>query len=128
MAFDFPNSPAVNDTFSPGAGLPTYTWDGEKWKCVASNSSFGAVRYDVAQSLSAGQQAQGRTNINIHQTEPSPVTDLNTLAIEGTFIATPSNTNTPLGLGYWYLESLAYTDPVNYMFQRATRVDVANGP
>jgi hypothetical protein len=31
MSFQFPNSPAVNDSFTPVGG-PTYTWDGVAWK------------------------------------------------------------------------------------------------
>jgi hypothetical protein len=31
MSFQFPNSPAVNDSFTPVGG-PTYTWDGLVWK------------------------------------------------------------------------------------------------
>ena len=33
MALDFPASPSVGQKYpaSPLAGIPTYTWDGEKW-------------------------------------------------------------------------------------------------
>ena len=33
MAYDFPASPTVGQTFSPSGG-PVYTWDGEKWTTV----------------------------------------------------------------------------------------------
>src|SRR5262245_33212259 len=29
--FNFPSSPTVGQKYSPGAGVPTYRWDGEKW-------------------------------------------------------------------------------------------------
>jgi hypothetical protein len=35
MAFDFPNSPALNDTYTPVGG-PTYQWNGTVWLQVAS--------------------------------------------------------------------------------------------
>lgn len=33
MAFDFPNTPTVGQTYpqTPQPGQPVYTWDGEKW-------------------------------------------------------------------------------------------------
>jgi hypothetical protein len=36
MAFDFPASPAIGDKYPVPSvvGLPTYTWDGEKWTTV----------------------------------------------------------------------------------------------
>jgi hypothetical protein len=34
MAIDFPNSPAVNDTFTSGS--TTWTWDGAKWSLVVT--------------------------------------------------------------------------------------------
>jgi hypothetical protein len=34
MAFDFPNAPAIGAVYSPGAGLPSYKWDGVGWNAV----------------------------------------------------------------------------------------------
>jgi hypothetical protein len=55
MAFDFPASPSIGQTYQG------YTWDGEKWGGTVSS---GAVRYDIAQGLTALQRAQGRANID----------------------------------------------------------------
>jgi hypothetical protein len=66
MAFDFPASPSVGQKFpvTPSPGLPTYTWDGEKWSTISGAVSGGnAVCYDLAQSLSPAQQQQARQNI-----------------------------------------------------------------
>lgn len=66
MGFNFPNSPTVGQKWpaSPIAGQPTYTWDGEKWTTVTGSILAGAVRYDLAQGLTAPQQAQGAANIS----------------------------------------------------------------
>jgi hypothetical protein len=40
MAFDFPNSPTVGQTYSPGAGLPSYQWDGVKWTALGLQPQF----------------------------------------------------------------------------------------
>jgi hypothetical protein len=59
---DFPSAPTVGQAFG------NYTWDGEKW--VMSQPSSGAVRYDIAQTLTSdvlpatkGQRTQARNNI-----------------------------------------------------------------
>lgn len=56
MAIDFPNFPTVGQVFL------NYSWDGQKW-IATSGAPVGAVRYDMAQSLTPPQQAQARTNI-----------------------------------------------------------------
>lgn len=45
MGFNFPNSPAVNDTFpNPAqAGLPVWKWNGVAWVTVSSGGAGGAV-------------------------------------------------------------------------------------
>ena len=59
MGFSFPNSPTI------GAVANGYTWDGEKW--TLSPTGAGAVRYDLAQSLTGNQQAQARSNIGVRK-------------------------------------------------------------
>jgi hypothetical protein len=54
---DFPANPAIGQAFS------NYTWDGEKWTSTAGAAGTGAVRYDVAQTLTPPQQVQARSNI-----------------------------------------------------------------
>ena len=51
MAFDFPASPTVGQAFNG------WVWDGEKWQMQGS-AAQGAVRYDIAQGLTAAQQTQ----------------------------------------------------------------------
>ena len=66
MALDFPGSPSVGQKFpsSPIVGIPSYTWDGEKWTTAVGTASGGlAVLYDKAQSLTALNQQQARQNI-----------------------------------------------------------------
>jgi hypothetical protein len=57
MAFDFPNSPTVGQVYQG------YVWDGQKWN--VQGSTINAVRYDIAQGLTAPQQAQARQNIGV---------------------------------------------------------------
>ena len=65
MGFNFPSSPLVGDTYPvpPVAGVPVYVWDGEKWTMSQSPAVTDVVRYDTAQSLTATQQTQARSNI-----------------------------------------------------------------
>jgi hypothetical protein len=66
MALDFPTSPTNGQHFpaTPLAGIPTYTWDGEKWSTVGGSVSGGSsVCYDIAQALTPAQQQQARQNI-----------------------------------------------------------------
>jgi hypothetical protein len=65
MAMDFPNAPTVGQTYLG------YVWDGSAWQ-LQGGSTFGAVRYDIAQGLSSEvppygvtvtQRARGRSNI-----------------------------------------------------------------
>ena len=58
MAFDFPNSPTVGQVYNG------YVWDGQAWQ-VQGAATFGAVRYDIAQGLTANQQAQARSNTGV---------------------------------------------------------------
>jgi hypothetical protein len=55
---DFPTSPALNQKFPQPAvaGVPVYTWDGEKW-AVTSSASGGAGGSDVTQVYVDAQDA-----------------------------------------------------------------------
>ena len=59
-AFDFPNSPSTNDTYT--ANGTTYTWNGTKW--VRTSPSIGA------QGATGPTGAQGATCLLY--TSPSP--------------------------------------------------------
>jgi hypothetical protein len=47
MGFNFPNSPALNDTYAP-AGGPTFTWDGTAWKGLSQGSPVTVYVSDTA--------------------------------------------------------------------------------
>jgi hypothetical protein len=66
MSLNFPSSPTIGQVYpSPVVpGAPQYVWDGTVWN---SGGGVGAVRYDLAQTLTAPQQAQSRTNIGAAQ-------------------------------------------------------------
>jgi len=61
---DFPSAPTVGQKYPqpPVAGVPVYSWDGEKWT-TPTQTGIGAVRYDMPQGLTINQMAQGRSNI-----------------------------------------------------------------
>lgn len=40
MAYDFPNSPAIDDTFTPLDG-PTWVWNGEAWVQIGTGGPQG---------------------------------------------------------------------------------------
>ena len=64
MAMDFPDSPAVNDTFS--VGNRTWKWDGTTWLLLGNpRNNFGVAESDVASRPSY------ETVIFIGSTEPS---------------------------------------------------------
>jgi hypothetical protein len=53
MAFNFPNSPTVGQTYSPPGG-PVYQWDGAVWKTVGvANPEYSFVRQQVLLSSGA---------------------------------------------------------------------------
>lgn len=55
MAFDFPNSPTVNQSFTPVGG-PTYTWNGYAWVFPTSalnDSGFRATKGGTSQTVAA---------------------------------------------------------------------------
>ena len=65
-AFDFPNSPSVNDTYS--ANGMTFTWNGTKWERTSpsvgaqgATGSTGPTGSTGAQGATAAQGAQGAT-------------------------------------------------------------------
>jgi hypothetical protein len=47
MGFQFPNSPAVNDTFAAPGG-PVYTWDGIAWKAISQGVPVTVFVSDTA--------------------------------------------------------------------------------
>jgi hypothetical protein len=85
MAFDFPASPTIGQVYN------NYVWDGEKW--TVSSSTYGAVRYDIDQGLTAAQQSQGRANIG--------VTKKNYI-INGAMMISQENGATPSTAGAYY--------------------------
>jgi hypothetical protein len=66
MGINFPDTPVLNQLHPIPLlpGLPQYRWDGEKWVTATSIDMPGTVRYDTAQTLTASQKAQARSNID----------------------------------------------------------------
>ena len=60
-AFNFPNSPSVNDTYS--ANGMTFTWNGTKWE--RTSPSVGAQGHQGHQGNAGAQGAQGLSLIHI---------------------------------------------------------------
>ena len=59
-AFDFPNSPSVNDTYS--ANGMTFTWNGTKWNRTSPDvGAQGATGPTGAQGATGSTGAQGAT-------------------------------------------------------------------
>jgi hypothetical protein len=57
MALDFPNTPTTGQVYQG------YVWDGQAWQ--VQGAAQGAVRYDLAQGLTANQQSQARSNTGV---------------------------------------------------------------
>lgn len=84
----------------------------------------GAVRYDVSQALSGGQQAQARNNVFAFPRTQLLATgvDFNTLKTPGSYHCQTGagNANEPTGGGQWYVLVDCYAaDPTNYVWQMA---------
>ena len=69
MSFNFPNSPAVNDSFTPVGG-PTYQWDGTVWRMsgtagalVTATTRDGGIRTTAAKLRGPTTVAKARFNI-----------------------------------------------------------------
>ena len=62
-AFNFPNSPSVNDTYS--ANGMTFTWNGTKWE--RTSPSVGAQGHQGHQGNAGAQGAQGNAGAQGHQ-------------------------------------------------------------
>lgn len=86
MAFDFPNSPTVGQSYL------NYTWDGEKW--TTTGGVTAAVRYDILQGLTAAQQNTGRTNI---AAAPASAMAGSNLIINGFMDVSQENGTTSIG-------------------------------
>jgi hypothetical protein len=62
MSLDFPNSPAVGQTYPspPVTGVPTYTWDGQKWTTQGAGAiGKTAVFTDGSTSMTAALTLSG---------------------------------------------------------------------
>ena len=155
MAFDFPASPTVGQTYpNPGiAGLPVYTWDGEKWANVVgglpdapsdgnaygrSSGAWAKVLPITGGTLTgvlraptpaiADNSTSVATTGFVNQDKMLPAaTDLNTIVAPGTYAcADTSCTNGPASGGQWYLHVQTYGGAASYVMQRA--VDLTANP
>jgi hypothetical protein len=62
MSFQFPNSPAINDSFTPVGG-PTYTWDGTVWKMGVALGQTAQSSNRVVNGAMQHSQENGRNNL-----------------------------------------------------------------
>ena len=89
----------------------------------------GAVRYDTAQGLTAGQQAQGRTNIaamGAVAVQLANGTDLNTVTTPG-FYDGMALVNAPDSLtGWFYIEVSRHSASAGFLVQKAHTLDLTN--
>jgi hypothetical protein len=65
MGINFPSTPTIGQLWPQPAvaGVPVWRWDGFAWIATGVSSLTGAVRYDIAQTLTSAQAAQARSNI-----------------------------------------------------------------
>ena len=92
MAINFPASPAFGQKHpaSPVVGLPTYTWDGEKWTTTTST----ITPPDLGFVLKAGDTMTG--DLTVRKTDPSFVLN-KTVAVSGLWVGGAFN-----GLDRWW--------------------------
>lgn len=53
MAFDFPSSPSVGQTYTPAAGTPTYMWSGTVWDVLPATPPSGSPILIRSQTISS---------------------------------------------------------------------------
>jgi hypothetical protein len=87
----------------------------------------GAVRFDIAQSLTDAQVGRAQWNLRMGTATNVPAsTDMDTLQVPGLYDVTPNSTNAPGGQGtlWWYLEIWRHSNYIavsnDWMIQRAT--------
>lgn len=68
MPIDFPNSPAVNDTFT--SGTRTWKWDGTVWSIVVPTGSVGPTG---PTGPTGATGATGATGITITADDDQPI-------------------------------------------------------
>ena len=75
-AFDFPNSPSVNDTYT--ANGTTYTWNGTKWvRTSPSIGAQGSTGPTGAQGAQGSQGFQGLQGAQAHISASAPSSGVN---------------------------------------------------
>ena len=121
---DFPNAPTLGQKYPqpPVSGVPVYTWDGQKWTTAGSDvGTIGNVRYDIIQSLTTPQQAQGRSNLAINQAVALAATqDFNLVTAPGTyFTIDTASVNAPVAAANLYLVVELHTNST-FLKQTAT--------
>ena len=69
-AFDFPNSPSVNDVYT--ANSVSYKWDGTVWKRVSATGAQGGTGATGAQGATGPTGAQGQTGAQAYISDNAP--------------------------------------------------------
>ena len=99
MSLDFPSTPAVGDKYpsTPVEGIPTYTWDGEKWT-VEHNSPAGFELPLMDGVADEGVSEAYSREDHVHPIDVSRAADNAVLKIAGGQTITGGFLFTPSGL------------------------------
>ena len=137
---DFPASPTNGQKYpaSPIAGVPTYTWDGEKWTTTGNSiigqyvakggdTMTGALLLPTPPVADRTTKAATTAFVNQDQVILSGV-DLNTITAPGTYVCQGSgnNPNEPTAGGQWYLHVITYGGATVYTVQQAYSLATAD--
>ena len=103
MAFDFPSAPTLGQKYpaSPAAGIPTYTWDGEKWTTVGgAMGGLNFVKRD-GDTMTGLLQLSGDPTAVLHAVtkqyvDARPTTDPSKVAKAGDTMTGPLTINSSL--------------------------------
>lgn len=90
MSLDFPSTPIVGDKYPwPSVdGVPTYTWDGEKWT-VAPNNPPGTSLPLMDGIANAGTELEFSREDHIHPSDTSRLSTSGGQTITAGFLITP---------------------------------------
>jgi hypothetical protein len=87
---DFPSSPVVGEKYPsiPVNGVPTYTWDGEKWT-VANNNPPGESLPKMNGTAAIGTSESFSREDHIHPSDATKMSLVGGQTITGGFLVTP---------------------------------------
>lgn len=113
---DFPSNPNTGQVYSPGAGLPSWKWDGEKWVGIGVSDGGGG-------GAAALSELSDVTLVSLQNSQ--------TLVWNGTHwanyggFATDTSVDQKVALGYGLKVPIAFATPSTSPFIAATTLTVA---